>query len=259
MGASTFTSAGFSAALGASAFTSADFSAALGASVFTSAGFSAALGASAFTSAGFSAALGASTFTSAGFSAALGASTFSAAALRVAGFLAGALVSCFTASAAGAFSAAAFGAAFLAAGLRVVAFLAGAFFSAASAVSAAFLAAGLRAARFFTGFASVMVQYWFSPSTSCQIWARVPFSALMPTRSTHLPDTLDFTLKRPSLVASSTHSWLEPLAPSHWCSQVPSAVPQATRSSILPVNRLQMRYTPWPARTKDHCCHSSPV
>ena len=125
-----------------------------------------------------------------------------------------------------------FTAVFLAAG-----FLAAGFFSAlgASSFTAAVLAA------FLTGFASATVQVWFSPPTSCQICRRAPFSWFMPTTSRHLPDRLDLIFTRPSPVDSSTHSWVEPLAPSHWCTQVPSTTPPAIRSSILPVKRLQMR------------------
>ena len=142
----------------------------------------------------------------------------------------------------------------LAAGFAASAFLAGAAFLAAGFLAAGFFAAGFLAAlgassftgsaltaAFLTALATATVQVWFSPPTSCQICRRAPFSWFMPTTSRHLPDRLDLIFTRPSPVDSSTHSWLEPLAPSHWWTQVPSTTPPAIRSSILPVKRLQMR------------------
>ena len=87
---------------------------------------------------------------------------------------------------------------------------------------------------------SSMVQNWLSPLTSAQICSTVPFSVAMPGSSS-LPARLDLILTRPSLVGSTTHSWLEACAPSHWWTRVPSLTPPISRSIILPVKRFWMR------------------
>ena len=59
--------------------------------------------------------------------------------------------------------------------------------------------------------------------------------------SSSLPARLDLILTRPSLVGSTTHSWLDAWAPSHWWTRVPSLTPPMSRSIILPVKRFWMR------------------